>query len=148
MQFGEFRLAPMTLDLAAQADQILPFASPAKRALPGYLLLSMSSVWDPKLFDLFPDADSCLVIHKPEEFGERIHRAAQRLLPSWAGIDAAASYGVPSPLGAAFSRDKQRAAEKEWLFAWRPTQPSLPSNPIIIQIGNIESIAELRDKGG
>lgn len=147
LQLGEFRLAPP--DLVTPSEQILPFAVPAaQRPSVGYLALSLSSAWDPTLFGVFPDADCCLVIHKPEEFGERIHRAAQRLLPSWAGIDAAASYGVPSPLGAVFSRDRRRAAEKEWLFAWRPTQPALSSNPVILRIGSIEGIAELRHRDG
>jgi hypothetical protein len=53
---------------------------------------------------------------------------------------------MPSPLGAAFSKNRIHAAEKEWLFAWRPTHPTLSFNPVSIQIGNIESIAELRIK--
>ncbi len=137
LQFGEFRLEPPAVQ--GGVGQILPFG---ERAASGFLTLSLASAFDPAQLS---NADCCLVIHDAEQFGERIHRAAQRLLPSWAGIDAAISYGVPSPLGDVFSKPRQRAAEKEWLFAWRPTQPALVNKAVTISIGSIEGIAELRD---
>jgi hypothetical protein len=151
LQFGEFRLRPVADDLPGNtpraAAQILPFAAGAKpAALATYLTLSLAKAWDERLFDEFPGADCCLVIHNAEEFGERIHRAAQQALPNWAGIDAAISYGMPSPLGAAFSKTKLQANQREWLFAWRPIQATMSLNPVTIQIGNIEGIAELLEK--
>jgi hypothetical protein len=153
LQLGEFRLRPAMREQDSNQgsiDQILPFGAKrgtaAATAAANYLTLSLATDWDEKLFEAFPGADCCLVIHDAEEFGERIHRAAQRLLPSWAGIDAAISYGMPSPLGAAFSKPKLHASEKEWLFAWRPTHPMHGLNPVVIQIGSIEGIAELRQK--
>ncbi len=152
LTLGEFRLRPAADDIkhshSHASQQILPFGSAAVRgATPAsYLTLSLARAWDDMLFDEFPGADSCLVIHNAEEFGERIHRAAQRALPNWAGIDAAISYGVPNPLGAAFSKVKQYANQKEWLFAWRPMQATMSLNPVVIEIGNIEGIAELRVK--
>jgi hypothetical protein len=113
-----------------------------------YLTLSMAQAWDDALFDVFAGADCCLVIRRAEEFGERIHRAAARMLPNWAGIDAAIAYGKPSPLGAAFSKPQQHARQREWLFAWRPINPTMALSPVTIQIGNIEDIAELRRRGG
>jgi hypothetical protein len=110
------------------------------------LTLSFSSVWDPELFDLHAPADSCLVIHNSEEFGERLHRAVQRTLPSWAGIDGAVEYGVRAALGAAFTKSAAEAAEHEWLFAWRAMAPQLSLNPVTIKIGSLESFAELRDR--
>ncbi|OWW20788.1 hypothetical protein AYR66_16230 [Noviherbaspirillum denitrificans] len=140
LQFGEFRLEPPAAQNAPNA--IMPFGP---RAAPGFLTLSLASAWDESLFDA-SGADCCLVINDAEQFGERIHRAAQRLLPSWAGIDAAVSYGRPSPLGEVFSRPRDHATEKEWLFAWRPTQPTLVNKPVTITIGSIEGIAELRTR--
>jgi len=151
---GEFRLRPAADDIeyssSRPTEQILPFGSPASRAaMPAsFLTLSLAKVWDPALFEAFPGSDCCLVIHDAEEFGERIHHAAEQALPNWAGIDAGISYGVPSPLGAAFSKNKRYANQKEWLFAWRPIEPTMSLNPVVIQIGNIEGIAELRLKGG
>lgn len=144
LSLGEFRLQPPTTGPAG--EQIFPFKSAAPRAAAQYLTLALANAWDAKLFDVTADADCCLVIHNPEEFGERLHRAAQRALPNWAGIDAPVSYGIPSPLGDAFSRPKQDAARKEWLFAWRPVHATMSVSPIMIQIGSMAGIAELRAK--
>ena len=84
------------------------------------------------------DVDSCLVIHNSEEFGERLHRAVQRILPTWDGVRAA--------LGVAFTKTLAEAAECEWQFAWRPMTPQSRMNPLTIKIGSIESFAELRDR--
>lgn len=149
LTLGEFRLQPPVADVKINqqrsAEQILPFGAvrPSVAASGNYLTLSLAKAWDEDLFDEFPGADCCLIIHDAEEFGERIHRAAQKALPNWAGIDAAISYGMPSPLGVAFSKTKQYATQREWLFAWRPVQSSMSFHPIVIQIGSIEGIAEL-----
>jgi len=110
------------------------------------LTLSFSQAWDKRLFDLFAPADSCLIIHNTEEFGERLHRAVQRTLPSWAGIDGAVEYGVRAALGVAFSKGAADAAEKEWLFAWRAMQTQASLNPVVVKIGSLENFAELRDR--
>lgn len=122
---------------------LAPGAEDASR---GFLMLRMTHCWDERRFDGGPGHDSCLVIHDAEQFGERIHRAAQKLLPDWTGIDAAVSYGKPSPLGAAFSRSSQMADEKEWLFAWRPITIGTPVKRLVVRIGTVEAIAEIRGK--
>jgi hypothetical protein len=150
LTIGEFRLKPAipdkTMPVPQAGEQILPFKSSKPQPAPAlnYLTLSLANAWDERLFDKDAGADSCLVIHNPEEFGERIHRAVRKLLPNWAGIDAAISYGAPSPLGAAFTKSGQNAGQKEWLFAWRPIQSVSSMHPVVIEIGNIEGIAELR----
>jgi hypothetical protein len=136
LTLGEFRLRPPAADPVALAA-----SKPA-----AYLTLSLTSAWKESLFDAFAGADSCLIIHDTEQFGERIHRAAKLALPSWAGIDAPVSYGRPSPLGSVFSKARDEAAQNEWMFAWRPTQAMLSLNPVFIRIGSIEGIAELRDR--
>jgi hypothetical protein len=110
------------------------------------LTLSFSRAWDKSLFDLLAPADSCLIIHNTEEFGERLHRAVQRTLPSWAGIDGAVEYGVRAALGAAFTKTSAEAPEQEWQFAWRSMAPQMSLNPVTIKIGSIEQFAELRDR--
>jgi hypothetical protein len=104
----------------------------------------LSQAWDRKLFELF-SADSCLVIHNTEEFGERLHRAVQRTLPNWAGIDGVVEYGVRAALGLAFTKTAAEAQEQEWLFAWRAMQSNASLNPVLIKIGSLENYAELRD---
>jgi hypothetical protein len=147
---GEFRLTPAAdtiLEMgAARGGATLPPAGSGSMSHATYLTLSMSQAWDEALFDEYAGADCCLVIHRAEEFGERIHRAAARVLPDWAGIDAAVSYGISSILGAAFSKARQYARQQEWLFAWRPREPTMSLNPVVIRIGNIEAIAELRPR--
>jgi hypothetical protein len=111
-----------------------------------FLTLAFSTAWDKNLFDLLAPADCCLVIHHTEEFGERLHRAVQRLLPNRAGIDGAIEYGTRSPLGSAFSKPAVQAAEQEWQFAWRSLSPGASVNPVTVKIGSIEQFAELRDR--
>lgn len=148
LALGEFRLLPAAPDagLAGTPTQILPFRPKTSAASGSYLTLRLTQTWDETQFDTDAGRDCCLVIHDAEQFGERLHQAAQRALPNWAGIDAAVSYGVPSPLGAAFTKARQLARQAEWLFAWRPIQPTTAVHPIVIQTGNLEAIAELRGK--
>lgn len=130
----------------AMLERALTLGEFPLRANSSYLTLSFSQGWNPKLFSVFSNADCCLVIHDTERFGERLHRAVQRALPSWAGIDGAIDYGNRSPLGAAFTKTMADAMEQEWQFAWRATQPFLAVKPIVIKIGSIEAFAELRAK--
>lgn len=127
------------LELALKEGQFI--LRPAAQCL----TLSFSKAWDRKLFDLFA-ADACLIIHNTEEFGERIHRAVQRTLPSWAGIDGAVEYGTRAALGAAFTKTPAEAQEQEWQFAWRAMQSKLSLNAVLIKIGSIESFAEVRSR--
>lgn len=128
------------LELALRDGQFR--LAPAGRCL----TVSFSTAWDKALFEWLAPADSCLIIHNTEEFGERLHRAVQRTLPSWAGIDGAVEYGARAALGAAFTKSCAEAREREWLFAWRPMTPQSRMNPLTIKIGSIETFAELRDR--
>ena len=110
----------------------------------GFLTLSFSTAWDKQLFEALGPADSCLIIHNSEEFGERLHRAVQRTLPNWAGIDGPVEYGARSRLGLAFTRGPDQAREKELKFAWRSLSPQAVLNPVTVRIGSIEQFAELR----
>lgn len=149
LTLGEFRLHPAQSLTRPQTGGLArlraPLITPA-RAGGNYLILSMTTAWSEKIFETLPRADCGLIIHDSEQFGERLHRAVRKILPDWAGIDAAMCYGRSSPLGAAFSKEAQYAVQQEWLFAWRPQQAVMTLSPIVVQIGNIEEFAELRDK--
>ena len=135
LTLGEFRLSPPTADLTSHG------------ANPGhYLVLGLMQSWDGTLFDSALNVDSYLVVHDAEEFGERLHKAVQKTLPNWAGIDAAISYGAPSPLGKIFSKAKSQAKENEWRFAWRPMHAGASVHPVVIKIGSIADIAELHSR--
>jgi hypothetical protein len=129
--------AELELSLSAGQFRLVPSG--------GFLTLAFSQVWDKNLFDTLA-ADSCLIIHNSEEFGERLHRAVQRTLPNWAGIDGAIEYGARSPLGSAFTKTGAEASEQEWQFAWRSLSHQATLNPVTVRIGCIEQFAELRDR--
>jgi hypothetical protein len=138
---------PPTLHRYGMRDELeLALKTGQFRLLPanGFLTLSFSQTWSKSLFEVLGPADCCLVIHNSEEFGERLHRAVQRALPNWAGIDGAVEYGTRSPLGAAFTKSGAEAQEKEWKFAWRSLSPNSSLNPVTVKIGSIEQFAELR----
>jgi hypothetical protein len=144
LEFGEFSLCAATPPgkaLFNASNPIMPFGAPQSNST--LLTLSLSSSSDSQLYRRFGDADCCLVIEEPEEFGERLHRAMQRLLPHWTGIDAAISYDTPSALGPIFSRRPAEAGDQEWLFAWRTAHAGLKTPTVCVQIGNLESIARL-----
>jgi hypothetical protein len=127
------------LELALRQGQF------ALRPVGGFLTLSFSQAWSRNLFDHF-GAESCLVIHNSEEFGERVHRAVARTLPNWAGIDGAVEYGTRAALGAAFTMGAQDAIEQEWKFAWRPMHALASMNPVVIRLGSLENFAEVRSR--
>jgi hypothetical protein len=138
---------PPTLHLYGMRDELEQALKAGQfRLLPsnGFLTLSFSQTWSKSLFEVLGPADCCLVIHNSEEFGERLHRAVQRALPNWAGIDGAVEYGSRSPLGAAFTKSGAEAQEQEWKFAWRSLSPNASLNPVTVKIGSIEQFAELR----
>ncbi len=109
-------------------------------------MLCFSTVYDDSLFDEFSDTDTCLVIHRVDEFCERFHAAAELQLAGWIGTDGAVAYGSRSPLGAVFSKPFQFVQQHEWRFVWLPEQPGTAAVPTLLTIGNIEDLAELRSK--
>jgi hypothetical protein len=145
----DYQRPPTLHRYAPRAELELSLREGQFRLVPAgqFLTLSFSTVWDKSLFDLLaPNDGSCLVIHNTEEFGERLHRAVQRTLPSWAGIDGEIEYGARAALGAAFTKTLAEAHEHEWQFAWRSMTPQSRLNPITIKIGSIEAFAELRGR--
>lgn len=85
-----------------------------------YFTVCFSKIWDERLFEYFPDTDSCLVIHDAEQFRERFHSAAEIMLLLWAGIDVAVVYGGQSQLSAISSKPQKFIDQHEWRFAWHP----------------------------
>jgi len=144
----DYKRPPTLYRYGARAELELSLSAGQFRLVPANrcLTLSFSQVWDKSLFALLAPVDCCLIIHNTEEFGERLHRAVQRALPSWAGIDGPIEYGARAALGAAFTKTQDEAHEQEWQFAWRAMAPQLSLNPVTVKIGSIETFAELRDR--
>ena len=148
---GEFRLRPTSqgepITTLPEFRQILPFGARKALSGAGFLTLSLSTALNEKLFQHAPATSACcIVIHNTEDFGERLHGAVRMALPQWAGIDASVAYGAPSPLGSTFTKSRHLSPQKEWLFAWRPIQPTVSLNAVVVQIGSIEEFAELREQ--
>jgi hypothetical protein len=142
----DYKRPPTLHRYAPRAELELALKEGQFRLIPsnGCLTLSFSQAFDKDLFEHLAPADACLVIHNTELFGERLHRAVQRALPAWAGIDGAVEYGVRAALGAAFTKSAEEAHEQEWRFAWRPMNGPLSLNPVVVRMGSIEQFAELR----
>lgn len=87
-----------------------------------YLTLCLSSVWNENHFKDFTGTDACLIIHNPEEFAERLHEAAEAILPGWCGIDAPITYIGKSRYGVPFSKPLRFFAQQEWRFSWVPPE--------------------------
>ncbi|MDR2982192.1 MAG: hypothetical protein LBV12_08100 [Puniceicoccales bacterium] len=110
-----------------------------------FLVLCMASQSNECLFRDF-SADSCLIIHNPEEFCERIYKATDTILKEWTGLDAKVTYGIKSFFGVVFTKHSRFANQFEWRFAWCPPDPRVTINePVMISIGSIEKIAEIVD---
>lgn len=141
----DYQRPPTLYRYGRRADLEQALATGQLRLIPANncLTFSLSQAWDRDLFDAF-DADACLVIHNTEEFGERLHKAVQRTLPNWAGIDGAVEYGVRAALGTAFTKTVAEEHEQEWQFAWRSLSPQATLNPVTVRIGSLEQYAELR----
>jgi len=131
-------------------ERIVPVGDVTYRTEIGtnYLTVCFSQRWNETLFDVFPDTDACLVIHNVDEFIERFHFAASSVLPEsqWIGLDAPVEYGRESCLGGVFSKPNQFRNQHEWRFAWLPVRSLTNIEPVIVKLGNIESIAEIVDK--
>jgi hypothetical protein len=140
----------VTITIAHTGQQIKPIGDVTYRSEVGtnYLTICFSDRWDEHLFDDFPGTDSCLVINEVEEFCERVHAAAESILPQWVGIDAGVVYGGKSEVGAIFSKPFQFILQHEWRFAWHPPMPIDQLDSVTIKIGSIANIAEIVDKPG
>lgn len=149
LRLGEFRLQPLSV-YTAQASGQARAQDAGLRVLrvpgPDFLVVSFSNQYDPAMFDFYPEADACLVIHDVEAFGERLQSVVERKLPQWAGIDAPVTYGTRSELGTVFSRPSSDACQAEWRFAWRATRPVASVQPVTVAIGSIDTIAEIIDR--
>ncbi|MFT4504597.1 hypothetical protein [Caballeronia sp. 15711] len=95
------------------------------------------------MYELFKDTDSCLIIHDPEKFGERLRAAAAEALPGWSAMDAPIAYGMESGFGAVFEKDVRYFPQREWRFAWLPPVAIPQLLTLDVRMGSIEDIAEI-----
>jgi hypothetical protein len=109
-----------------------------------YFTLCFSEDWHDDQFKAFSGTDACLVIHHLQVFRERFFAAMENYLPDWGGADGPITYGGRSPLGAMFSKPIEFFPQFEWRFSWVPPQRTAKLEPMVIRIGDLRDIAEIR----
>lgn len=126
-------------------------------------LLCFSYLCNDSLYEHF--GESCLIIHDPEEFERRLMNVMMERYPFLVGISSRVSYSKQEhELGILFTKDSNFKYQYEYRFLWfsdskpEPVSYEIMSNsellrklvkskdPIYIEIGNIEDIAEIRIK--
>lgn len=126
-------------------------------------LLCFSYQYDDNLYDQF--GESCLIIHDPVEFERRLMNIMIEHYPFLVGVSNRVSYSKQeNELGILFTKESKYKYQYEYRFLWfSDTEPESVSyeimsnsemlkklvkskDPINIEIGNIEDIAELRKK--
>lgn len=111
-----------------------------------YYVLCLSESADDRMYELFKDTNSCLIIRNPDKFCERLHAAVAKALPNWGAMDAPIAYGTESPFGAVFEKDVRYFPQREWRFAWMPSDAMAQLPVLDVRMGSIEDIAEITRK--
>lgn len=134
----------------------IPIKGDVKRTVsaPDFFVLCMSCDWDLILFKDF-EADSCVVIHKPEIFAERLELAAKIYLDGWYFVHAPVQYFDPYEISskeffnAGMSKDFCFAYQREYRFLWIHLGGKEASGFKLLDLSPLNDIAELhvRDRG-
>ena len=109
-----------------------------------YLILCLATLYSDHFYQDFKGADSCLIIHNPSEFFNRMYAVIDSALPcSWVAIDGPVAYGRPSTLGVPFTKPEDFIFQYEWRFACLPIPSLNRCKSTMITLGSIEDIAEI-----
>jgi hypothetical protein len=98
---------------------------------------------------MFPDfeADTCLVITKPQLFIERLIRAVLTQIPDWNGFGIGVNYIDPvnvtkDEIDIFYSKNFRYAYQKEYRLIWTPPTPTFNLKPIFVKLGNLSDCCE------
>ena len=120
-------------------------------SVPNYFVLCMSCDWDIALFKDF-DADSCVIIHYPEIFAERLENALRAKLNDWHFYHFPVQYFDPYEkikdeyISVGASKDFRFAYQREYRFLWMHPDGIEASDFIYVEIGALDDIASLHQK--
>jgi hypothetical protein len=118
--------------------------------IPNYYMLSSSCDYRPLFFDAFQGSDSCLVIHDPDGFADRLEAALKAALPGWYFHHNPVSYYDPHEIASVeehidpmMSKNFRFAYEMEYRFiCFSPT--GVPAKGHVeVEIGPLQNIASL-----
>ncbi len=113
-----------------------------------YFVLCMSCDWDPMLFEDF-GADSCVVVHDPEAFAQRLDLASKSILDGWYFHHNPVEYFDPYEgshnqyFDATMSKDFRFAYQREYRFLWTHLGGQKADGFRFLELGPLEGIAAL-----
>lgn len=112
-----------------------------------YWLYCVTLSIEPRLFVDF-DATACVIIRNPQAFSDRLRRAAASRMIAHAYSSGNAVYVDPHQPESAridvhFAKHFRYSYQCEYRFAWIPELPSQALEPIDVEMGPLDDIAEL-----
>lgn len=128
----------------------IPIKGDVKRTVsfPDYFVLCMSCDWDLTLFEDF-QADSCVMIHNPAEFAQRIEKAAKIYLDGWYFFHGPLQYFDPYEMDRneffdpAMSKSFYYAYQREYRFLWVHQGGKEASGFHLLDLGDLNDVAKL-----
>lgn len=112
-----------------------------------FWIYCVSKSIQPRMFVDF-DADACLIIRRPVEFGALLGREAPKALGNAAMKSGPAKYIDPlwpdtTKVDIPMAKDFRYSYQKEYRYCWFPNAPQPTLKHIDISLGSLEEISEL-----
>jgi len=113
-----------------------------------YYTLCCSCDFEPTIFEEF-NYDSCVVIKNPEEFANRLEKAAKKQLPGWYFHHNPTEYFDPHVptinqyFEATMCKDFLYAYQMEYRFLWYPQNNENAEKHLSVNLGPLDDICEL-----
>jgi len=113
-----------------------------------YYTLCCACDFEPTIFEEF-NYDSCVVFKHPEEFANRLEKAAKKQLPGWYFHHNPTEYFDPyvptknQYFDATMCKDFSYAYQMEYRFLWHPMGKANAKDYIDINLGPLDDICEL-----
>jgi hypothetical protein len=116
-------------------------------SLTNYYIMSLSRIYDYRLFDDF-GADSCLLIFRPREFIERIAQGMRKELSEWTPDANPVSYVDPLNMGDShidvfFTKHFRYAYQMEYRAIWLPPESKHELAPVCLAVEPLSDCADL-----
>ena len=140
---------------SAGADISVPYLGSVPvtiRAQTAFYVYCMAEAADPRLFDDFQGADTCVVVKRPDDFKERIERHCAAKLPGWKFLAGPVLYFDPffcrpHQMVPYFWKHFRFGYQKEYRLLWLPPTPEDATAPmaehIYFDLGPLTDCAEL-----
>ncbi|VXC60440.1 conserved hypothetical protein [Pseudomonas sp. 8Z] len=117
------------------------------KARTNYYVTCFASNYTYREFSDF-DADSCLVIKKPRAFTDRLIRVGNQAFSGYEGFAGSVKYldpilCDPRRIDVNFAKHFKYAYQNEYRIIWAPREPVSELQPIYLEIGPLDDIAEI-----